>query len=101
MICRGMSGPLVWIAPVSNTTIAGDAAGSLVSPGWRRVGCSGRTAGVVPVGADDLKVISQRDDIYVVSRMAIVGWLRARRLVLDEATITRIFATSRRSTTWR
>ncbi len=59
------------------------------------------TGVVVPVGADDLRVKSQPDDVYVVSRMGLVGWLRARRLVLDEATIIRIFDAARRSTTWR
>jgi hypothetical protein len=59
------------------------------------------TGVIVPVGADDLTVKSQPDDVYVISRMAIAGWIRARRPVLDEETTSRIFDAARRSTTWR
>lgn len=55
---------------------------------------------VVPVGADDLTIKSPSVDVHVVSRMALIRWLRLRAEALDEATVVAVFDATRRSTTW-
>lgn len=59
------------------------------------------TGVVVPVGAEDVTVKSQPDDVYVVYRMALVRWLRGRPEALSDEQSDGIFGAARRSTTWQ
>jgi hypothetical protein len=56
---------------------------------------------VVPVGAGDLEIKTAPDDVHVVSRRALPGWLRSRPQTLDEPVVAAVFDVARRSTTWR
>ena len=55
---------------------------------------------VVPVGAADLKVRSQPQDVHVVPRRQIAQWLAAWPHAMNEPMIARVFDVARRSTTW-
>lgn len=59
------------------------------------------TGMVVPVGADDVTIKTQPEDVHVVYRMALARWLRDRPSVLTDARVEAIFAAARRSTTWQ
>jgi hypothetical protein len=60
-----------------------------------------RVSGViVTVNAADVTIKRAPDDVFVLTRMHIVRWLRRRPGTLDERTITQIYDAARRSTTW-
>jgi hypothetical protein len=56
---------------------------------------------IVPVRATSLIVKTQPDAVFVVARNALAAWLSRRPVVLDDATVDRVFDAGRRSTTWR
>ena len=57
---------------------------------------------VVPVGADDVVVIkTPPEQVHVIYRRALSGWLRGLPTVVAEGNIDLIYAAARRSTTWR
>ena len=58
------------------------------------------TGMIVPVGADELTVKAQPEDVHVLNRMRLVRWLRDRPQVLSDEQVDVIFAAARRSTTW-
>lgn len=61
----------------------------------------GVTGVVVPVGADDVTVRAQPDDVRVVYRRALAQWLRDQPGALTREQVEAIFTAARRSTTWR
>ena len=56
---------------------------------------------VVPVNASSLMIKAQPDDVQVVSRKRLVGWLRGFRQTLTDPDIAAIFAAARQERTWR
>lgn len=59
------------------------------------------TAVVVPVNAADIVVKTAPVGVHVINRRRIVRWLRRRVPTLDAATVAAIYATARRSATWK
>ncbi len=58
------------------------------------------TGMVVPVGADELTIKAQPQDVHVVNRMRLARWLRDRPQVLSDEQVEAVFAAARRSITW-
>lgn len=58
------------------------------------------TGVVVPLGAESLTVKEQPADVWVVARMQIHTWLRARPQVLTDTAVEEIYEVARRSSTW-
>lgn len=59
------------------------------------------TGVIVPVGADDVSVRAQPDEVRVVYRRALAQWLRDQRDALTGEQVEAIFTAARRPTTWR
>jgi hypothetical protein len=59
------------------------------------------TGMVVPVGADDITIKSPPDDVHIVNRMRLVGWLRARPAIFTDEQIDAIFEAARKTSTWQ